>query len=101
MYKVTEVIDTPRTGTVADLPLDDYVEQVRTLPFLHRIEVARAVAGEDLPTADHCLVIEGWFDDVDAARGVTGLPQFPRLDELASTIHERAGIRRCFSVVEE
>jgi hypothetical protein len=99
MYKVTEVIGAPRTGSIAELDLDEYIAVMRRLPFLTRFEVARPLEDTNLPPSDHCLLIEGWFDDLAAARAVPQLPEFPAMDAMATRIHARAGIARYMSKV--
>ena len=99
MYKVTEVIERPGNGDVDALPLDEYVALVRGMDVAERVEVARPLAEPGFPEPDHVLVIEGWFVDLAHAQAVPDLPEFARLDELATTIHAAAGIRRYFSEV--
>lgn len=98
MYKMTEVIARPRHGlTIEDLELDAYIELLRDVPFIERLEVAVPVESDDLPEPTHSAVIEGWFSRPISAAEFTGLPSAPQIDTRATRLHQQAGIERWFS----
>jgi hypothetical protein len=99
MFKVTDIIERPAAGDDADLPLEELLEALRAMDVASRIEVARPVRGSGLPEQDHLMIVESWFPDLDSAMSLPDQPGFDRLDELATQIHQAAGIRRYFSEV--
>ncbi|HKJ56769.1 MAG TPA: hypothetical protein VJ978_12365 [Nitriliruptoraceae bacterium] len=99
MYKVTDIIERPRSGSAADLPLAELVECLQAMEVAERIEVAWPLEGPGLPEPDHAMVLEAWFVDLERAQSLPQQDGFDRLDELASQIHQAAGIRRYFSEV--